>query len=201
MEVFIRKPPQAMSTIQKCQLVVIFGRDRRQQQLVSSKSRQTTISMPLPTPGGISRAGIYPGHYDKEHIQAANDGVSSNDNRGFGTHNDAMLYIIERWSHIQSEEGIRHVNENVPLEASNINNLCQFVREAMACSTSTNLKKQFYNIYLTPEVRRKREAASARMAAQRRHPEDSYDFLDQLPGAVLQPHRESNSNFIMYHKE
>ena len=52
------------------------------------------------------------------------------------------------------------------------------LRKATARCTSQRLKDIFHIEALTTEVRKKREAASAKMYTQGLRPEDSYDFLD-----------------------
>ena len=89
-------------------------------------------------------------------------------------------YFIERYPHIKNMADIRFMNENAPLQASNLNNPCQHMREdVMARSSSQHLKEASQVEGLTPEVRTKRAAASARIHAQSLQLEtDSYDFFN-----------------------
>ena len=78
--------------------------------------------------GGMSLAGIFDGHYDDWHIRELNECVSFNDHRGFDTEGEAMEYFRLRYPHVHSMADIRFMNENAPLEASNLNNPCLHMR-------------------------------------------------------------------------
>ena len=71
--------------------------------------------------------GIFDGHYDDKHIRAENDGVSFNNHRGFGKCDKVLNVLIEQYPHITCKGDIRHMNDNAPLEASNLNNPCKHV--------------------------------------------------------------------------
>ena len=109
-----------------------------------------------------------------------NEGVSINNHRGFDTEEEVLNHFIEGYPHIKNMADIRFMNENALLEASNLNNPCQHMRDAMARSSSSSqhLKEAFHTEGLTPEVRTKRAPASATMHAKGIQPEDSYNFFD-----------------------
>ena len=141
--------------------------------------------------GGISMAHVGYYDYDAEYIREFVTGVSYNMHRKFDIFSVALAHFQRFYPQCNTPEDITFMNHNAPLECSNLNNYIPQIRTIVG---DINLSRQHSKELtwvngLDESVLISRRAASARMIAQGKQPEDHPDFLpdDHPRGAAIHP--------------
>jgi hypothetical protein len=136
----------------------------------------------IPNPmGGIFKAGVYYGNWQVDGFNMLIKNVSFPEHKMFPTLSQALSHFIGYHKHIRNLSDIEYMNNNCPLETSNIKTPCPKIRKMLDRCRGTINRMEF--IFANPNqmsssVYASRLAASTRMHQAGLHPTDSYDFMD-----------------------
>ena len=125
-------------------------------------------------------AKLLQGNYDKDSIHDKMDGVPFAIHREFDSRSEAFLFYQLYYPHTEKEEDIAEMNNNTPLETSNLNNPPPKLRNSFRGVDCSNKTEVIYIDDLEPAILELRQGASRRMWGQNRALHESYDF--KLPG-------------------
>ena len=135
--------------------------------------------------GGIAVANVFQLNFNDEGIRARVSNVPFCSHKSFPTEIEAWQYFTSYYPHIQSPSDAKHMNENCPAEASNLNNPSRRFQEVsgLTFNIPRNTNEFFHFDDIPAAIQATHIAASERMYQLGLTPIDDFTFLDPQQNA------------------
>jgi hypothetical protein len=129
--------------------------------------------------GGIAVANVFQLNFNDEGIRARVSNVPFCSHKSFPTEIEAWQYFTSYYPHIKSPSDAQHMNENCPIEASNLNNPSRRFQEVsgLTFNIPRNTNEFFHFDDLPATIQATRRDASERMYQLGLTPIDDFTFL------------------------